>query len=219
MTTPRRRAPLRHRLTPAAVALVVLVGGAAGPAAAAPAAWAVAAASVSESPSPDATPDGPPPAPLPTAAGVPADVAAWFASAGPGAAVTRGAGELDGVTPERRADVSIGSVRTVMTWSRGLIAGTDLTPAAEPTEPERWVAPVLLDGAAIGALFAVRDDDAVVLERVSGDSALGEALTALDLASPLIHDLALDAWFTVEGREVRPVDAAAEESLVGSVPL
>ena len=113
-----------------------------------------------------------------------------------------------------------GPVRTVMTWSDGLLAGTDLTPAVQPVSPEEWAAPLELDDAAVGVLFASRDGEGQPLRSdVRGDADLGEGLRALDLATPLVHDEPLDGWFTVSDGEVRPLDAVARDALAGAVPV
>ncbi|GAA1633244.1 hypothetical protein [Georgenia ruanii] len=151
--------------------------------------------------------------------GVPAEVAEWFRAEGPNAVIA-GAAQLPELTPQQRGEVRVGPVRTVMTWSEGLLAGTDLTPAVQPASPEQWAAPLELGEAAVGVLLAGREGAGRQLHaEVRGDAALGEAVRGLDLATPLVHDEPLDGWFAVGDGEVRPLDAAARDALAGAVPV
>ncbi|MFH5822116.1 hypothetical protein [Georgenia sp. AZ-5] len=191
--------------------LAVLAGallGPALPAGATPTSRAATSGRTAE----DAAPAGP----VQTGPGVPADVAEWFTSQAGDAVAARGVGELD-VTVAERGELRPGVVRTVMTWSEGLVQGTDVTPPTRETD--HWIAPLLLDGSAVGALVAAREDGAVDVADVSGDTDLAEELQSLPLATHVVHDVPLDAWFTVEEGEVSPLDAAARDSLAGAVPV
>ncbi|KAE8762179.1 hypothetical protein [Georgenia thermotolerans] len=151
--------------------------------------------------------------------GVPAEVAEWFRAEGPNAVIA-GAAQLPELTPQQRGEVRVGPVRTVMTWSDGLLTGADLTPAVQPASPEEWVAPLELGEAAVGVLLAGREGAGRQLHaEVRGDADLGEAVRGLDLSTPLVHDEPLDGWFAVADGEVRPLDAAARDALAGAAPV
>jgi hypothetical protein len=150
--------------------------------------------------------------------GVPAEVVDWYAAEVAPALTAAGADELEGLDADQRARTVPGTIRPVMTWAPGVIAGTDLDPPAVPTE--QWVAPLLYEGTAVGVLFTVLDDDgAPALDHIHGGEDLSAAVVGLTPADPFVHDVPLDAWFTVSDGVVRPLDEAARDTLAGSVPL
>ncbi|MPV39091.1 hypothetical protein [Georgenia subflava] len=149
--------------------------------------------------------------------GVPEAVAAWFRTQARDVVSVQAGAEL-GLDAAQREDLTLGVVRPVMWWSPALLAGTELDPAAVPTE--RWTAPLELDGAGVGVVFAEATSDGADMQTtLSDDQVLADALLALAPEAPAVHDVPLDAWFTVLDGEVRPLDEAARESLAGSAPL
>lgn len=164
-----------------------------------------------------ATPE-PGPAQTPQVAdGVPEQVAEWFRTEAAKVIDTQGGAELD-LDAEQRAGVEIGLVRTVTTWSAGFRSAGDPQPPLETTS--RWVSPLSLEGAGIGVLVAGRDGDgAVGAEQLRAAPDLADALLGLDPQRPAVHDVPLDAWFTLVDAEVLPLDDAARASLAGAVAL
>ncbi|GAA4287697.1 hypothetical protein [Georgenia daeguensis] len=153
----------------------------------------------------------------PVAEGVPEKVAQWFRTEAAGVVSTQGGAELD-LSAEQRAGVAIGLVRTVSTWSAGFRSGGEADPPLEATS--RWVAPLSLGQEGVGVLVAGLDPNGVVgPEQLRAAPDLAEALLALGPAQPVVHDVPLDAWFTVDGGKVLPLDDAARASLAGAVAL
>ncbi|MCK6209922.1 hypothetical protein KZX45_05135 [Georgenia sp. EYE_87] len=153
----------------------------------------------------------------PVAEGVPEKVAQWFRTEAADVVSTQGGAELD-LSAEQRGAVEIGLVRTVSTWSAGFRAGGEADPPLEVTS--RWVAPLSLGPEGVGVLVAGLDTNGVVgAEQLRSAPDLADALLALGPAQPVVHDVPLDAWFTVAAGEVLPLDDAARASLAGAVAL
>lgn len=151
------------------------------------------------------------------AEGVPEKVAQWFRTEAADVVSTQGGAELD-LSAEQRADVEIGLVRTVSTWSVGFRSGGDADPPLEATS--RWVAPLSRGQEGVGVLVAGLDANGVVgPEQLRAAPDLADALVVLGPDEPVVHDVPLDAWFTVTGGEVLPLDDAARASLAGAVAL
>jgi hypothetical protein len=152
------------------------------------------------------------------AEGVPEQVAQWFRSEAGDVIATQGGAELD-LGAEQRAAVELGVVRTVTTWSAGFRApGGDPQPPLETTS--RWVSPIGLDGTGVGVLVAGLDGSgSVVAEQLRQGPDLADALLELAPERPAIHDVPLDAWFTIVDGDVLPLDDAAHAALAGAVPL
>ncbi|PFG40477.1 hypothetical protein ATJ97_3007 [Georgenia soli] len=171
------------------------------------------------SPGAAATPEpGPAAQTPPVAEGVPDQVAQWFRSKAGDVIATQGGAELD-LGAEQRAAVQLGLVRTVTTWSAGFRSpGGDPQPPLETTS--RWVSPIDLDGQGVGVLVAGLDGTGtVVAEQLRHSPDLADALLELAPERPAIHDVPLDAWFTVADGDVLPLDDAAHAALAGAVPL
>jgi hypothetical protein len=153
----------------------------------------------------------------PVAEGVPEKVTQWFRTEAAAVVSTQGGAELD-LSAEQRGAVEIGLVRTVSTWSAGFRSGGDADPPLEATS--RWVAPLSLGPEGVGVLVAGLDANGVVgPEQLRAAPDLADALLVLGPAQSVVHDVPLDAWFTVVAGEVLPLDDAARASLAGAVAL
>jgi hypothetical protein len=153
----------------------------------------------------------------PVAEGVPEEVAQWYRTEAAEVIRTQGGSELD-LSAEQRSAVEIGLVRTVSTWSAGFRSAGDPDPPLETTA--RWVAPLSLDGQGVGVLVAGLDDNGVVgAQQLRAAPDLAGDLLGLGPSQPAVHDVPLDAWFTVTAGEVMPLDDAARASLAGAVAL
>jgi hypothetical protein len=151
------------------------------------------------------------------AEGVPEEVAQWFRTEAADVIRTQGGAELD-LSAEQRGAVEIGLVRTVSTWSAGFRSDGDPDPPLETTA--RWVAPLSVDGEGVGVLVAgLGGNGDVGAQQLRAAPDLAGALLGLGPTQPAVHDVPLDAWFTVASSEVLPLDDAARASLAGAVAL
>lgn len=155
--------------------------------------------------------------PVQAAPGVPEEVLESLSREGGALVIGLGAGELD-VTPEERAAIRPGLVRTVSTWSPVLLAGGEPDPPSVPVE--RWIVPLLLDGVPMGVLTTGLDpEDEEAPARILADAEFGAALQGLARDDVVVHDVPLDAWFTIVDGEVVALDEVARANLAGAVPL
>ncbi|MFC7406546.1 hypothetical protein [Georgenia alba] len=164
------------------------------------------------------TPDARTAPPQPEAVdGVPAEVLAWYQTAASVVLAEQATSRLD-LAPGEGEEAELGLVRTVSAWSPGLVAGTDLDPPV--VAREEWISPVRIDGEGVGVLRAAFGDDGQVqVTSLEASGGLADAMLGLAPTGPVVHDDMLDAWFTVSGGEVGPLDDAARDALAGTVPI
>lgn len=165
----------------------------------------------------------PTPAPAPTttvaaADDVPADVVGWFRDHAHGVVAAEAAEVLPDLPAADRSNLTLGTVRTVRTWSPDLVAGRSVeNPTTATTQ---WIAGLNHAGAGVAVVLAAAPEPGAALHgELLGDASLAVALQQLPLSAPLVHDVPLDAWFTVVDTEVRPLDDDAHAALAGAAPL
>lgn len=161
-----------------------------------------AATAATEEPS-ERTPSAP-------TAGVPAEVAAWFAAQGEGAAAELG-------TPE---DLTLGPPRRVATWNEDYVAGEAPDVPAEALE--EWVAPVVRQSGEapepLGVVRAGAENGTVRLLDVIEETELAGALQTVPAGTVLIRDDTVEGWFGLLEGEVWPLTEGARTVLQGALP-
>lgn len=147
---------------------------------------------------------------------VPDAVASWFATDGDTVARSGATTVLGDAVGPRADDVTVGTPRTVLTWSPQLLAGEGAGPVLVPTT--RTVAPVVLDGSAVGVIV-VDTGETPFTGEVRDVPGLAEPLQQLAPGVAVVHDERTEAWYAYAGGTVAPLDARAGELLAGSADL
>ncbi|MGO1510293.1 MAG: hypothetical protein ACTHYM_02765 [Actinomycetaceae bacterium] len=116
----------------------------------------------------------------------------------------------------RADEIVVGDPRPVLGWSDDLVEASFDGPFVSPTSSA--VAPVLLDGAAIGVVVLETRNDSFEgeLRAVAG---LPAALLELDPGVAVVHDPRTDAWYGYSHERVRPLDDSARSMLAGTVDI
>ncbi|MGC5615717.1 hypothetical protein [Georgenia sp. Z1491] len=193
---------------PVALLVLLLLGLLAGPA---------GAESATESPTESASdaPGEPDPA-LDGLLTLPMTVERWFTVEAEAVARSGAPTVLADVVGDRGEEVTVGTPRPVLTWTRELLAQDATGPVV--TSTPRAVAPVLLDELPVGV---------VVLETGTGTyggevrdvPGLAPALAALDPEVGVVEDTRTGAWYAYAHGRVAPLDDRAGAMLAGSADI
>lgn len=155
------------------------------------------------------------PATQPPVESVPAPsfVMTWLATEGLSAITTSEGSDL---SPENLAAVVPGSAVPVWEWSPDYLRGD---PNAEAIHQDGvWAAPLLLNGAPVGAIVMETRGSAVSAHSEEWDTSVGTALQDLGAAF-IVMERNPRVWFLLTDGSVAPVNDAARELLAGSLPL
>jgi len=145
---------------------------------------------------------------------VPEPVTAWLETEGRALVATS---ETSGLPPEALDAADIGPATSVHVWSDDYAAGRAWDQAVVPSGD--WVAPILLDGAGVGAIVVTREDGGPVTDpRIEWDDDLGSDLAAFQ-STAFVRDEASGGWFRLGGEILTPVTAKARELLAGSIGI
>lgn len=144
---------------------------------------------------------------------VPGTVEAWLEAEGPTAVATS---ETSFLPVEDLVAAVIGGATSVHVWSQDYAAGDTWEDAVVPSD--EWVAPVLLEGAGVGAIVVAESDGSIVDHRLVWDPDLGADLAAFQ-ATTFILDDASGGWFRLGGDILTPVTGEARDVLAGSIDI
>ncbi len=151
-------------------------------------------------------------APTPDPAGA-TIAASWLATEAPAVIATA---EGSSLTPEQLLEVTPGTAQPVANWTAEFTAGEV---AGEPIEyTDEWIAPLELEGSAVGALALVVRDGAVQTYTSLWDPELGAALLTYS-DSTFINESGSRIWFRLSASSLSPVTADARALLAGSIAL
>ncbi|MGC5627335.1 hypothetical protein ACPYO6_03670 [Georgenia sp. Z1344] len=147
---------------------------------------------------------------------LPMTVERWFTVEAQAVARSGAPTVLADAVDGRAEDLTVGTPRPVLAWSSDLMVGNAVEPVVVATT--RVVAPVLLDGTAVGV---------VVLETATGTyvgevrdvPGLGPALAELDPEVGVVEDGRTGAWYAYAHGRVSPLDDRAGGMLAGSTDL
>lgn len=144
----------------------------------------------------------------------PPAVVDWLEAEGADAALTADASPI---ASEPRARVEIGAATPVHLWTDEFLAGVE---SAQPVRhSDRWVAPVALNGVAVGAIVVTVDPAGQVSEHaLVWNEDLGDALLKIQGAT-FILDEENGGWFRLGGEILTPITASAKDLLAGSVDI
>lgn len=152
-------------------------------------------------------------APSPEPANIPDVVANWFADKAQATVRSHGQQAFPDVTVEEIAALTVGPPQLT------LVMGTGTTPETAIQPASRWIAPILSDESAVGAVSVNFSDGVAGNEIVRGDARLGTAITRGDEETHLVWDTQFDAWYLLRGTTIEPADNAGANIVLGSVPL
>lgn len=148
------------------------------------------------------------PAAADDSSGVPAEVDAWFTDEAP-ATVADALGGLvtaDGEAGFSFAEANVGVPVPLLTWSTEFSAGGS---GAVVRPLHRWIAPLTVDGRAVGTVTAQRADDnkTIELSTIDDDAETSAALLSLDRRVKVIFDEHTSLYFTFDKGMIGPLSA------------
>lgn len=140
----------------------------------------------------------------------PDDLALWLAQEGIAAVLS------SSDAPDVEAtDINIGVASQVWTWSPSFLDGN---PGEDViVETDWWAAPIAVQGELSGVVVVDMAENSTIQLSVQWSSQFGRA--AGSTSYTLVHDEALDAWFTLNMGEVRPLSENAHEVLSGPLEV
>lgn len=117
-----------------------------------------------------------------------------------------GADELPGV-PDWSGDLRVGAPHQLHAFDPAWIRGESV--AAPVVASQEWLAPLLLDGVAVGAVRIWRPDGTAEMAGYDADAELGASLQALDASSVLVEDVPSASWYTLADDVLTPVASSS----------